>query len=339
MQQVLIGIALAVGLVLLGGVVSFIVVLASEARRPRILCLMYHRFSSREEYERRQGVERIFTLPVDAFEEQIAYLKRAGYAFLTPEQVERFATGRLDLTGPAVLITCDDGCLSVRERALAVLQRHGARATAFVTLDADSYVFREVTEADRRMTDDELRAVDGEVLRCESHAVTHRPLSGLPDDELRDELVESKRQLERILSRDVGYLAVPSGWVDDRVRSFASKAGYKAVWCSDTGAVHVGADPLYLRRINIEGSYSLDQFKAAIRPFGIAQRRWVLLIKRIPARLLGPRIWLPLRQAVLRCIPGHRLSVRATAVILAVLAAIGVLCVIAVLLSLATQAG
>ena len=62
-----------------------------------MICLMYHRLASREDYNKAQGTERVFTLSADEFENQIKYLADNNYKFVTPEQALRFIAGKLEL--------------------------------------------------------------------------------------------------------------------------------------------------------------------------------------------------------------------------------------------------
>jgi peptidoglycan/xylan/chitin deacetylase (PgdA/CDA1 family) len=285
----------------------FLRLVCRESRRPRVVCLMYHRFCTPEEYDRAVGTERIFKLPVDRFDRQIAWLKQKGYAFVSPEQVARFTLGEQDLPQPAVMITFDDGSLSVHDLALPVLRRHEAAGMAFVTTDPTSYVFQSGDGGQRRMTDDELRDLAG-TIQVGSHAVTHRPLRALSEEDICQELSESRRQLETVLGTPVEYLAIPGNWFDERVMRVAREVGYRAVWCSNPGSVQVGAGNYALCRINVEGPLTLPRFISAIGPIGIAQRQMVAWVKRMPSRLLGPRFWLPLRKLLLACIPGRYVS-------------------------------
>jgi len=312
---------------------AFLVLLRRESREPRLVCLMYHRLCAPEAYAHITGTERVFSLPLDAFEQQIAWLKRAGYAFVTAEQARRFATGEGTIPARSVLLTFDDGCCSVAEAAEPVLRRHGACATVFVTTDPAAYVFGPTDGNERRLTDEELRRLDGEVLRFESHGVTHRPMNELSDEDLEFELIGSKNELERVLGRRVEYLAIPGNWFDGRVMQFARRVGYKAVWCSNPGAVRIGSDVYGLPRINVEGGLKLSQFMTAVRPAGIAQRRLLSWMKGLPRRLLGPRVWLPIRKAILRCVPGGYLSVRRMATVAAAVAAIVIGVVVWLILS------
>ncbi len=295
-----------------------------ESRRPRVICLMYHRFADRDVCHRLHGTERVYTLPIEDFEAQLRHLHAAGYTFLAPAEVREFVAGERTPPQPAVLITIDDGCLSVLEKALPALKRHQAKATVFVTTDLDSYVFSLGAAGDRRMTDDELRTADGDVLHVESHAVTHRPLRGLSDDEIARELGDSRRELQRILARPIEYLAIPGNWYDRRVMELARREGYRAVWCSKPGGVRSGADPFGLRRINIEGTLDLDGFTAALTPWGLTQRRIVFAVKSLPARILGPKLWLPIRAVVMRCLPGGHVTFARWRAVLLVLLLIGV---------------
>jgi peptidoglycan/xylan/chitin deacetylase (PgdA/CDA1 family) len=286
-----------------------------ELRGPRLVCLMYHRLAPASFYATVRGGERTFTLPTESFAEQLAELRAQGYRFVTPSQASAFLDGRDPSTQPAVLITFDDGCVSVFREAIPILKEHQACATAFVTTDPASHVFRLEYGVDRRMTDDELREADRSGLNIESHGVTHRPLSGLSDDELRFELTESRRRLEAVLGRPVQHLAIPGNWYDARVLKFAREAGYSAAWCSRPGAVRPGLRAFGLPRVNVDGYMGLGAFRAQLRPAGIAWRRMLLTLRGLPGRLLGPTKWLPMRAMILRGVPGGHVSIRQVAVL------------------------
>lgn len=319
-------------LIIVAAGVCLIAAFLRQARRPRVICLMYHRLAPREVYDKREGTEQVFTMPAQSFEEQVRYLKNAGYSFLTADQVRAWVAGEFMPPDPSVLMTFDDGCISVYNVALPVLHRHDASAVCFFTLDPNSHVFSESAGGERRLTDEELKASDGTTIQYESHAVSHRPLRGMPHEEIRCELAESKRQLEQILSRDIRFLAIPGNWYDDHVMRIAREVGYEAVWCSRPGMVRAGMDPFGLPRVNIEGQLTMPQFVAAISPRGVAIRSVLAWVKGAPARWLGPRYWLPVRRVIMRCIPGHHLSMRRLIVVsgvvflLMILLAVCILC-------------
>ena len=269
---------------------------------------MYHRLSPRKVYESLSGTEKIFTLSVEEFDLQIAFLKDAGFTFVTPEQVRQFVNGEVMLDKSSVLITFDDGCLSVKQQALPILKKYEACATVFVTTDPNSYIFNLGGHAQRRLTDEELREISGEYIQVGSHAVSHRPLTALPPDDIRFELTESKKELERIISQEVSYLAIPGNWHNRKVMAIARESGYKAVWYSRPGITTANANPFGLPRLNVEGYLDLSQFIFSIGRLGIAQRKAVSTIKILPGYFVGPKYWLPLRRALLSLIPGRYIS-------------------------------
>ena len=70
------------GVVVLGAVTALLVLLVAESREPRLVCLMYHRFATPEEYPKCQGTERVFTVPLDRLDQQLNHLASAGCTFV-----------------------------------------------------------------------------------------------------------------------------------------------------------------------------------------------------------------------------------------------------------------
>jgi peptidoglycan/xylan/chitin deacetylase (PgdA/CDA1 family) len=294
---------LGAGLAALAGKAALVV--WQQSRRPHVLCLMYHRLARRRDCKGIQGVNRHYTVAVEELEAQVSYLKKEGFRFLTADEASRFARGKLALEKPAVMLTFDDGCVSVFEAALPVLQRHSVPATAFITTDPASYVFG---YGQRRMSYDELRGVERAGVRCESHGVTHRPLLQLSNEELTAELITSKSELQEVLGREIKFLSAPGNWIDRRVVRLAKQAGYEAIWVSEPGAVRPDSNPFGLPRLNVDGTATLDQFAASMTPWGVAQRNLVYTAKLLPKRLAGPRLWYSLRSRLLPWVPGGYLS-------------------------------
>jgi peptidoglycan/xylan/chitin deacetylase (PgdA/CDA1 family) len=121
------------------------------------------------------------------------------------------------------------------------------------------------------MTWDDIRALAAAGMDIESHTRTHRVLETLDADQLRAELVGSRRDLEARLGRPIRAIAYPVGrqpplWV----RSAVAEAGYRIGLTNATGVNTVWpaamnlVDPLDLRRISTERSHSDAQFLAQL---------------------------------------------------------------------------
>lgn len=72
------------------------------------------------------------TTSVDAFREQMNYLKEMGYQTLSLEDVEGYLNKNTNLPGRAVVLTFDDGLKSVYRYALPILRDNQQQATLFV---------------------------------------------------------------------------------------------------------------------------------------------------------------------------------------------------------------
>jgi peptidoglycan/xylan/chitin deacetylase (PgdA/CDA1 family) len=238
---------------------------------------------------------RNFGLVTARFREHLERLRAAGHTPVSADDVLAAIEQAKPLPRQPVLITFDDGCESVYSRALPILRELGFPAALFVTADPAAWIFRDGPDAQRRVSDEEIRALDAAGVRIGSHALSHDPLQTMSVPEIERELGESQRVLERALGKPVRDFAVPLNWYGDKVRAAAVRLGYRAVWTSDIGTVHVDSDPFHLRRLNVEGWMTGDDLLRSLAPASIVQRRVIAFGKRFPARLIGPRVWLPLR--------------------------------------------
>lgn len=314
-------VASVVGLASAAALAVWAVAALQTARRPRVVCLMYHRVAPRAVWESLRDKERIFTVPEDAFDAQIGWLRDHGFRFVSAGNLARFARGEDELADRSVLVTIDDGCASAHARMLPILRRHGARAILFVTTDPASAVFGDAGE--RRVSNEEMRELAASGVEIGSHAVSHRPLTAMDEDGIRRELADSRRELERVLGLPVVHFGVPANWYDERVLRIAREVGYESVYCSRPDTVRRGSGALGIPRVNIEGHLRGAAFARAVSPAGIAQRRLVMALRGLPKHIFGPRVWPALRREVFQRVGGHRLSPSRMATVVAAALALG----------------
>jgi len=79
-----------------------------------------------------------------------------------------------------------------------------------------------------------------------SHTKTHRNLCMLRDDEVLKELVESKREIEKRLDKEIIGFSYPFGIFDERVQRLVKKAGFKYARSTLKGFNHKDADRFLL---------------------------------------------------------------------------------------------
>jgi len=281
-----------------------------ESRPDRILGLLYHRLVTDEEYASCPPTEKIFSITEGRFREQMTWLKEHGYHAVRSDDVLDYVEKGTPLPPNPVLVTFDDGCESVHARALPILRELGMPAILYVTTDPEAFCFKLGSNSQRRVSPDEIRELEAGGIDIGSHALTHGPLESMDEAGIRKELGESKAWLEEVLGHDVDSFAVPLNWYGRKVRLAAEELGYRSVYTSDNGTIHGDADPFHLRRFIIEGSFDRDEFVRNLSATSIVQRRVINFVKRLPARILGPDVWLPLRRRLFDSALGKYFTLR-----------------------------
>lgn len=267
-----------------------------ESRPGRVTALLYHRLVTPEEFATFPPLTRNFSIPEPTFRAQLEHLLQRGYEPVSADRVLDAIEHDSGLPERPLLVTFDDGCESVCSRALPILRELGVPAVFFITTDPESWVFKTGPDAQRRVTDDEIRELHSAGIEIGSHAASHDALQTMTTKEIDRELGGSKRALEEVIGRPVQYFGVPLNWYGSRVRDSAVRMGYRAVMTSDTGSILPDSDPFHLRRLNVEGWMSPDVLEAHLAPGAVVQRRIIAFFKRFPARVIGPRLWLPFRR-------------------------------------------
>lgn len=193
------------------------------------------------------------------------------------------------------IVTFCDGYQCFVENALSELVKRNIPATVFIPT---GYIGRrpdwgcdnEGESLCRRsvLTSAQIQALPASLISVGSHGVTHKNLNLVTEDEAREELLRSKRDLERITSRDVNLVYVPYGVCNSSHLGMARAMGYKRVFCNSPRMAlrkkdefvcgSVWADPTDWPlefKLKILGAYSW-------LPFAIQLKRslWSLLASR-----------------------------------------------------------
>jgi peptidoglycan/xylan/chitin deacetylase (PgdA/CDA1 family) len=203
------------------------------------------------------------SVPVSLFDEQMDLLRQLGYTVVGLDAVLDFYVASKPLPPKAVLITFDDGYHDNLDNAGRVLQKYGYPGVLFVPigyLDDRQPLPHEAGLASQGMFNatldwEELADVEQHGIRIESHGISHRPLAELEVDEAAREISLSKLRLEERLGRPVRAFSYVKGSEADYRPvhlSLVRQAGYDVAFSAVSGANSAAADPLQLRRYNIE---------------------------------------------------------------------------------------
>jgi peptidoglycan/xylan/chitin deacetylase (PgdA/CDA1 family) len=283
----------------------------NEFQDDRFPGLLYHRFvRSQAELARYPGTENIFTITEGKFEAQMAALAQAGYHGVGPDEVLSFLTQGVALPSRPVLITVDDGWRSNIDIMLPILERHGFACTIFVTTGPQAWIFRKFQGLDRGLTADDVRELRRRGVHIGAHTVTHPYLIELDDEAIRWEFTESKRTLEEWTGEPCRFLSIPGNFYNRHIAQLARDCGYEAVFTANVGTISRASDLFDVNRLIVEGAFTLDEFRANLRPPAILTRKVIAWVKKQPPRVMGASRYMAMREVLFNSPLRHLFTMR-----------------------------
>jgi peptidoglycan/xylan/chitin deacetylase (PgdA/CDA1 family) len=216
--------------------------------------LVYHKFS-------KQVSDRM-TVREDAFEEQMAFLKRSGYRVITLDDLFDFLDRKRAIPRQSVLITFDDGWRSMYEIAYPILKKYGYPATLFVYTDL-------IHPSNATLDWAKIREMARNGIDVQGHAKTHRSLGKKENGEtlqayfeaVKGELIESAKIIKRQLNTDVKYLAYPFGDTNSLIIAMLGRLGYRGALTVVRSSNPFFADDFRVGRSMIYGDFDLARFQ------------------------------------------------------------------------------
>jgi peptidoglycan/xylan/chitin deacetylase (PgdA/CDA1 family) len=203
-----------------------------------------------------------WTTPAETFRREIDWLREHFDIVTLAEAQRRIAAGKNDR--PTACITFDDGYADNFDFALPYLLREKIPFTYFV---CSQHVLRQEPFPHDVATGNPLRPNRADEIallaklgiEIGAHSRSHVELSmTLGAEEMKEEIVGSKLDLEDITGKPVRYFAVPYGTPDKMSQEafrVACLAGYQGV-CSAYGAYNLpGQDPFHIRRIHADPEF------------------------------------------------------------------------------------
>jgi peptidoglycan/xylan/chitin deacetylase (PgdA/CDA1 family) len=173
-------------------------------------------------------------------------------------------------TRTGFLVTFDDGTADHYFTAAPLLERHGLHGIFFVNtarLGADGY-----------LTLAQCRELQARGHAIESHAHQHKPLVGLPEEQLRSQLEESRRILCENELGQWGLLAPPGGLYDTAVVQSARACGYRSLRTIQWG-YNKRLNPFAVESIIINRRLAGGWFRLMASPNAEAAKKAVFRVK------------------------------------------------------------
>lgn len=252
------------------------------------------------------------TVTPDVFEGQMEYLHKSGYRTLKINELLDFISGKLTIKEKSVVVTFDDGWLDNYIYAFPVLKKYSINAAIFIITDRierasaiptsasllklrgeqrgvavvpthnESKLLIEKNEDYRVVLNWELikEMADSSLVEFYSHTKSHARCNSLSENELLEELGESKKIIKEKLNRPCPYLCWPYGKYNEIAIKIARAVDYKAIFTTKHGVVKKTSDPFAIKRIVVKDSVAWFKKRMLIYTNIILSRLYLMLRKK-----------------------------------------------------------
>jgi peptidoglycan/xylan/chitin deacetylase (PgdA/CDA1 family) len=221
------------------------------AKRMPIPILMYHVIATPPPGTPNVGL----WVPERTFAAQMERLRAAGYHAITLGAAYAAWHAGAPLPRRPVVVTFDDGYRGDYTHARPVLRRLGWPGVLNLLL-------ADVRPGD--LTAPEIRALIRAGWEVDSHTLTHPDLTTVGDAQLRRELVDSRREIQRRFGQRADFFCYPSGRYDAHVEAAVRAAGYRAATTTNEG-YGVSGERFALKRVRVQYGESSGALLAALR--------------------------------------------------------------------------
>ena len=207
--------------------------------------LLYHRIGE-------SPINSQYYVPPDKFEEQMKLLHDWEYTVIPVETLVKAIQDGADLPPRPVIITFDDGDISVYETAFPTMRKYGLTGVVYIVgnyMGTDGY-----------MSAKQIKELVAEGWEVGSHSRSHRDLTKLEPAVQRVEIVDARKALQEATDSPVLTFAYPFGLMNPSVGDYAHFAGYIAAmglgYTNDQGKSNL----FWLQRRDVKGEYNIKIF-------------------------------------------------------------------------------
>jgi peptidoglycan/xylan/chitin deacetylase (PgdA/CDA1 family) len=219
----------------------------------------------------------------EAFEAQMQWLADNGYHTVSFSDLVAYFQHGQPLPAKPIILTFDDGWVDGYTVAYPTLKKHCMVGAFFPPVE---WVNR--SDGSKVLTWSMIEEMSRGGMEFGSHTLNHHLLNEQNAQQITEQLVGSKAELEKHLVRPVTALAYPGGGHNALVTSLAPKSGYGAAVGVRAGVEQTRSGLFLLNRITIPYSDDLKAFERRITPKPTATAVASPVLARRPESLRWP---------------------------------------------------
>jgi len=207
----------------------------------------------------------------EKFEQQLIQLKKAGYKSISLAELKSCFDKNIFPT-KRVMITFDDGFLDNYEIARPLLKQYGFGAVFFIAgkyIDSTAdFCTNDIDRVKKMMSEDQLGDLSGNNLEVANHFFSHKILSDMDSDEIKNEYYTNRDKLLKIVGdiETLKYVAYPKN-KKNNVASLLEKCGVLLAFGGRPGVVKQNSLRYDLPRIQVYNNDSINKFLAKLSPY------------------------------------------------------------------------
>ena len=185
----------------------------------------------------------------ESFEENVKALLEDGYTFISMKELNDAYSGKIELPTKPILVSMDDGYYSNYEYVYPILKKYQVKASIFVVTNK---IDKEIDGKKYLGWNECIEMQNSGLVEIFSHSKRHVFYDKLPVREIRDDVIESYKIIEKNLgSKNLKVFAYPYG-AYTKATVWALKMNGIDMQVYDIGMNHFSNfNKDYIKRINI----------------------------------------------------------------------------------------
>jgi len=204
----------------------------------------------------------LISISPDIFQRQMAWLYQQGYHATS---LSRFIQHPDTLPQKTVVLTFDDGFAELYEHVFPLLVQYDFSATIFLV----SGYCGGINDWPGQPADiprmpllewEQIREMDASGIEFGAHTVTHPLLDQLEPDDIRKEILDSKRQIETHLDHRVNTFAYPYGRYNEFIKQVV-RSEFLGACTTRVGLTGKDDDPYEMKRVDANYVSQLWMFR------------------------------------------------------------------------------
>ncbi|OGH13858.1 MAG: hypothetical protein A2687_04830 [Candidatus Levybacteria bacterium RIFCSPHIGHO2_01_FULL_38_26] len=198
-----------------------------------------------------------YSVTTNDFEKQIQKLLKTS-RFISADQALMAFEGK-KTEGSSIVLTIDDGYASVMD-ILPLTRKHSIPVLLFVLSNPKNANRKELDHRGKLLSWDQIKYLHSQGVSIGCHSATHANFNKLSRIELEQEIVDSKKILEKRLGFPIKFFAYPKGIYNKSAIELVKKAGYEAAFSVDLGSLSKEFGRFSIPRTVINKTHSLSEF-------------------------------------------------------------------------------